>query len=417
MKSRFIKRLGLGLLGIFGVVILVAAINYQKVQRLMRVLSLFEQENIIDNFLHMEEAFPTRTVHKAPQARALPQGTPLRLPDQFTTLDSTVSTQTFIDATQTMGLLVLHRDSIVFEKYYRGHSEDQTHISWSVCKSMVSALMGIALAEGKFQSVEEPVTKYVPELVGTGYDGVTIKQILQMSTGVRFDEDYADFYSDINRFGRSFALGSSLDDFSASLVNERAPGTYHHYVSINTQVLGMMLTRITGKTLSAYLEEKIWQPLGMENDAQWIVDDQGMEVALGGMNATLRDYARFGQLYLHEGRLGDQQLIPSDWVDQSITPDAPYLLPGDNPLSAHPLGYGYQWWVPENPDGDFVAIGVYNQYIYVYPRKDLVIVKNSANYHYGKDYDRSKSYSIDLFRGIAAQFPDRIIPEPAIEEF
>ncbi len=408
MTSKLLKGLGWGLLILVLLLALPTALHYDKIRRLQHVLSLFEADRIVDNFLHMDTAFPTHKISRSSEPRPLARGPQLELPAQFRTADSTVLSQDFLDATGTTGLLVLHRDSIVFENYYRGHSAEQTHISWSVGKSMVSALMGIALAEGHFASIEDPITQYVSELKGSGYEGVSIKNILQMSSGVRFEEDYADFYSDINRFGRSFALGSSLDEFSTSLVNERPPGSYHHYVSINTQVLGMLLVRTTGRSLSDYLEEKIWHPLGMEGEAQWIIDDAGMELALGGLNARLRDYARFGQLYLHQGRVGDRQIVPQQWVLDSTRPDAPHLEPGDNPLSAHRKGYGYHWWIPERSDGDFVAIGVYNQYIYVDPHKDLVVVKNSANVHYEKDYDRSQTYSIDFFRAIGATFPDRV---------
>jgi CubicO group peptidase (beta-lactamase class C family) len=154
-----------------------------------------------------------------------------------------------------------------FLNYWYGHRKDKQHISFSVAKSFVSALMGIAIEEGFVKNIEQADTDYVPELVGSGYDGVSIKNVLQMSSGVRFNEDYSDFNSDINRFSRAAAFGTSLDDFSASLVREREPGTYHHYVSIDTQVLGMVLTRATGKCLTDYLSEKIWQPLVMEHQA------------------------------------------------------------------------------------------------------------------------------------------------------
>ena len=403
MKSKTKKRLVYILTGIVALLILSAAFNYKKIQRLLHVTSLFEKDRIVDNFLGMEKSFPVHVIRKSDRPHHFPYQK-MELPETFLSDGRQLNLREFMEYTNTTGLLVLHRDTIRFEEYYLGHTENTTHISWSVAKSFVSALIGIALDEGKIGHIEEPITQYVPELKKSGYDGVRIKDILQMSSGVKFDEDYADFFSDINRFGRSFALGSSLDKFSASLVSERKPGTFHHYVSIDTQVLGMLLKRATGMSLSKYLEEKIWQPIGMEHDAQWIIDNQGMEVALGGLNATLRDYARFGHLYLNGGKFQGRQIVPADWVQHSITPDAPHLQPGPNPLSTEDKGYGFQWWIPENPDGEFMAIGVYNQYIYVYPKKDLVIVKNSANYHYETPADKSQTQSVDFFRGIAEQF-------------
>ncbi len=253
------------------------------------------------------------------------------------------------------------------------------NISWSVGKSFVSALVGIAIEEGYIESIQLPVSDYVPELKGTGYDGVSLKDVLQMSSGVRFNEDYDDFFSDIKRMGRVIAMGDSINEFAASLEREREPGTFNHYVSMDTQVIGMVLKATTGKDLSLYLEEKIWKTIGMQSDARWLIDDLGMELVFGTLNVTLRDYARFGRLYMNYGNWEGEQLVPKQWVIDSITPDAPHLMPGDYPLlSTRKMGYGYQWWIPEHPKGDFMARGVYGQYIYINPEKRVVIVKNSA---------------------------------------
>ena len=131
--------------------------------------------------------------------------------------------------------------------------------------------------------------------------------------------------------GRAIAFNTSLDDFVACLKRERLAGTYNHYVSMNTQVLGMILRRATSETLASYLESRIWQRIGMESDAYWLIDCNGMELAFGGLNAVLRDYARFGQLYLNEGQRGNEQIVPATWVRASVTPDAPHLQPGNNP--------------------------------------------------------------------------------------
>ena len=301
-------------------------------------------------------------------------------------------------------MLILQNDSLRFEKYYLGHSESTRHISWSVAKSFVSALMGIAIEEGHIKSIDQKIEEYLPELIGSGYEGVRIKDLLQMSTGVAFNEDYGDFNSDINRWGRSFALGGSQDAFAATLVNERPPGTYNHYVSINTHVIGMIIVKATGQTLSKYLEEKLWKRFGAEYNAYWIKDDKGMEMALGGLNVTLRDYAKMGQLYLRKGNWNGEQLVPEAWVKASVTPDAPHIMPGDNPNSAHsPFGYGFQWWIPPGDEGEFLARGVYNQYIYVNPTTSTVIVKNSANYNFN---DATNPYGdgmahMEFFRTIA----------------
>lgn len=375
-------------------------------QRLYRVIHLYDEDRIVDNFLNMKEIFPVRTV-RAP-ARAFEfRRADLPLPKTFMFEGKERDLEAYLDYSKSTGMLVLKDDVIVFERYWRGHHEDGQHISWSVAKSFISALVGIALREDKFESIEVPITRYLPELVGTGYDGVRIKDVLEMSSGVGFNEDYADYDSDINRFARTIALGGSMARFAASLEGVREPGTYHHYVSIDTQVLGMLLTRVTGVSVATYLEEKIWQRIGMEHDAYWLLDATGMEVALGGLNASLRDYARFGLLYLNEGRFRGMQIVPTQWVRRSTTPGAPHLMPGEgNPASSSTWGYGYQWWIPEPQRDDYTAAGVYNQYIYINRAARVVIVKNSANRRYLVERQESKDLHIAMFRAIADAIGD-----------
>ena len=394
--------------------VLIAALGYRRrLYRLFKSITLFSPGVIVENFRSMHRIFPTKRVKKSPQPFTFEYGD-FQLPAEFHYKGETLNTRQFIEDTGTTGLLVLHKDRIVFEEYRLGQTPQTTSISWSVGKSFVSALFGIALHEGYIDSIEQAVTDYVPELKGSGYDGVRIKDVLQMSSGVKFNEDYADFHADINRFGRHLALGASLDRFSASLVRENPPGKFHHYVSIDTQVLGMILARATGTTLSDYLETRLWQKIGTEADALWITDDKGMELALGGLNITLRDYARLGRLYLNEGNWNGEQIIPVQWVRDSIAPDAPHLQPGLNPLSTNLMGYGYQWWIPETPRGDFLAIGIYNQFIYVNPGSALVVVKTSANYHYKEDTNTSEYQSVALFQAIAEKLapPAGDIPPP-----
>jgi len=277
-------------------------------------------------------------------------------------------------------------------------------MGWSLNKSFVSALVGIAIAEAKIGSVNDTVTQYVPELKGSAYDGVKLKDVLQMSSGASWDESYSDWKSDVNRFGRAFALGSSLDHFITTLKREHTPGTYHRYNTMDTQVLGFVLRRATGQSNADYLESRIWQPLGMQDDALWITDDEGKELAAGGLNATLRDFAKLGQLYLHRGNWHGQQVVPAAWVIASVTPDAPHLMPGKRSTSAGVMGYGMQWWVPDNR-GDYTAIGVFNQFIYVNPELQLVIAQTSANHLYGtggSDDDR-EAENIAFFKAVEEQ--------------
>lgn len=398
---RFRPILGKGLLVLIAVLVMLGLVYRKELTRLYHVVTLFEPGVVVENFRNMDTIFGYyRTVHRGEAILELKEEK-RALPGTYTYEGKEKSIAEFIDETWTTGLIVLNGDTVTFEEYYRGNDAGSKAISWSVAKSFISALVGIAVEEGYIDSIEDPVTRYVPALAGSGYDNVPIKDVLEMSSGVRFDETYADFFSDINRMGRVLALNGSLDSFVASLENEREPGTFNHYVSMDTQVLGMVLREATGRNISSYLEEKIWKPVGMESDAYWLVDGDGMELAFGGLNVVLRDYARFGLLYLRGGALMGRQIVPADWVKASVSPSEPHLLPGKRPTSDWVLGYGYQWWIPEEPDGDFLAIGIYNQFIYVYPKYNVVIAKTSAYADYDTDGEAKELETIAFFRAIA----------------
>lgn len=401
MLRKILKILGIILL----LLVVVALFNYKKISKLRTVITLFDKENIVYNFLNMEATFATTTVTKSPSPTRLPERLDFQLPTDFKSDGKSYNVEEFLERTLTTGLMVIHKDTIVFENYHNGLTPETTHISWSMAKSFVSGMLGMAVDEGLIESIQDPITKYLPQLKESGYNNVPIKDILQMSSGVGFNEDYADFNSDINRFGRYFALGSSFEKFALSLKNARPPGTFNHYVSIDTQVLGMLLKKTTGKTITDYMKEKIWDPMGMEHDATWVIDGDGMELALGGLNATLRDYGKFGLLYLRNGDWFGKQIVPANWIQQSITLDAPHLQPGEHELSSSNLGYGFQWWIPQEADGAFLASGIYNQHIYIQPNRDVVVIKLSANYHFKADTQREKELHIDFLKKMVQQFP------------
>jgi CubicO group peptidase (beta-lactamase class C family) len=376
-----------------------------EVTRLWHMANLFDPDRIVHNFQHMDEILDSRTVARGGEVLEFARGT-YSLPKSFRYRDRPYDTETFLDELVTTGLIIVQDDTILLERYQRGHAPAGHHIAWSVSKSFVSALFGIAVEEGHVPDIMAPVTDYLPELEGSGYDGVPIKHVLQMSSGVGFNEDYGDPFSDINRMGPSMALGSLLD-FAATLERARPPGTLQHYVSVDTQVLGTILVRATGQDLAAYASEKLWQPLGMEFDAVWLLDGTGMEWAFGGLNASLRDFARFGWLYLNGGSRNGKQIVPEAWVRASVTPDAPHLMPGPKPDSSNEMGYGYQWWIPSEPDGDFMALGVYGQTIYVDPKNRLVIVKNSVDRDFQKNGFENGRIALALWRTIAADLAAR----------
>jgi len=302
---------------------------------------------------------------------------PKRLPLFFTYGSRPMITDLFLTRTGTLGLLVIKDNKIVFERYYNGSNNKTKFISWSVAKSITSALVGIAISQGYISSVDDLASDYAPELLNTAYRNVSIKDLLQMSSGVSFEEYYTSLDADIVTLFLS--LGGSFEKYILSMTETSHPvGTYRQYKSSDTQVLAMVLNRATGQSLSSYMETNLWNPIGAESSAIWLTDRHGVEAAFCGVGATLRDYAKFGLLYLHGGLLRNRQILPTQWVSASIDTSAPQLNPGVNPQSDDTWGYGYQWWIPDNK-GDYMAVGVLNQFIYINPAKNIVIVKNSVN--------------------------------------
>jgi len=388
---------------IFILLVVLGVLYAPKYLRAMEIAEKMDMKYIEETFINMDHYFKKTEVAKSSKPYKFASAQNITLPETFEAKGVTYNTMKYLDDSFTQGFLVIQDDTIVYENYWRGMEEDTRHISWSMAKSVVSALLGVAKEEGLMGSVNKTVDEYLPELKGTGYEGVKVKDVLQMSSGVKFNEDYADKESDINRWFKTFALGGSQDKFATTMVNEKEPGTYNHYVSINTHVLGMILKRVTGKTISEYFKEKLWEPMGAEHDAYWLIDDTGMEMALGGLNATLRDYAKVGKLFLHKGNWEGQQLVPESWVAESQMMDAEHLTP-ESKNSMHPdVGYGYQWWIPDGSDGELWARGVFNQYIYINPTTNTVIVKLSANQHF-YDFENPLSaadVNLELLRKVA----------------
>ena len=412
---KIFRKILLGVTGTLVLIVVVILLFYrQEAYQLYKVLTFFDAKVISENFRTVDKIFRTTTVPKPPTPFHFATRTvPISLPETFQSEDSTLNTQSYLDYTLTDALLVIRHDTIYYEYYANQFTAEDHHISWSMSKSVISALIGIAIQEGKIKSIEETVTDYLPDFAGTGYDKVRIKDVLQMSSGVGFNEDYGDFNSDINVMGRYFALGMPMADFAKRLKREREPGTYNHYVSIDTQVLGMILTKATGQSVTDYMNEKLWSQIGAESDAYWIVDKAGMEFVLGGLNVTARDYAKIGQLYLDSGRWQGKQVVPEDWVIASVTPDAPHVMPGIRDNALRQDGYGFQWWIPYGREDEFNAQGIYGQFIYVDPDKDMVIVKLSSNYHFKNDKNGFfHDLEIAMYRKIVEMITVRIKNEP-----
>ena len=239
-----------------------------------RDTGMFRGGEQVENFRRMSTIYPVRVVRRSSSPSLLPAGPAAPLPEAFEFEGRSLDTARFLAEMETTGLIVIRDGRVEFETYWLGNDASCQTIGWSVTKSFVSALIGIAIDEGAIGAVEDPVTRYAPSLAGSGYDGVRLKDVLQMSSGARWNEDYSDPNSDIADYGRAMN-GGSLDAFAAARVRECAPGTFNRYNSTDTHVLGMVLRRSTGRSLAEYLREKLWEPLGMEADAFWVVDTAG----------------------------------------------------------------------------------------------------------------------------------------------
>lgn len=274
----------------------------------------------------------------------------------------------FLKKNKTVAFLVIQNDTIKYENYFNNYNKSSIVTSFSMAKSMISILIGCAIEDGYITSVNEPVTNYIPELIDNNFDTVTIENLLQMTSGLKFNESY------FNPFGHaaSFYYGRNLRKAVLKLKLNTSPGTDFNYKSGNAQILGLILDRaLKGKTISSYLEEKIWSPLHMEYDASWSIDKKkdGIEKTFCCINARAIDFAKIGRLYLNNGKWGNKQIINEEWVKTSTKIDS---------LKGSSKGYQYQWWL--NEFGDFNARGILGQYIYVSPEKNLIIVRLGKKY-------------------------------------
>ncbi|MFD1793407.1 serine hydrolase domain-containing protein [Ochrobactrum teleogrylli] len=360
----------------------------------------FKPENIDANFRSLYMQYPSVRVAREGEISPLLKAE-RPLPNRFFYKGAMRELSEWLERSKTTGFIVLKDGVIVHEEYRRGNSEKTQAIAFSVSKSFVSFLVGNAVRDGQI-SLNQSVDYYAPILASGGYKGVTVKNVLQMASGIKFSEDYGDLKSDIVRYITELKRGS-INRFTAGLVSERPQGTVNHYISSDTQVLAMVLEGATGVPFQKYFADKLWTRLGAEADAYWLTDLTGEVAAAGGFNGVLRDYARFGLLYLNEGKnFRSEELVPAQWVHDSVTPDAPYLLPGrPGALRDVPFGYGYQWWLPVDYQGDYAAIGIYGQFIYVNPAKKVVIAKTSAYYNYNIDGQELENESMHAFQALA----------------
>ncbi|KAJ6780951.1 hypothetical protein PWT90_05378 [Aphanocladium album] len=330
------------------------------------------------------------------------------IPNTYIFEGKSKSTEDFLLDTDTVALLVLVDGQVRYEQYFLTGGPQVNWLSMSVAKSFVSCLVGIAVDEGFIRSIDEPISKYVPVHPNSAYDGVSIRNVLQMSSGARWNEDYSNKTSEIFQISQAIlGKGSGLDGFVARMVKETTPDTVCRYNSGETQILGALVAHATKRSLTQYMSEKLVEPLGFESPSFWITDMHGTEMAYAGLNLTARDFAKLGELYRNNGIWQGRRIISASWVRDSTSIDSPIREAGQPYVGDHKfsLGYGYQWWIPPGYKGDYCAIGVLNQLVYVNPDKKATIVKLSANRSYGTSAHgetNRDSENVEFLRTIAA---------------
>lgn len=365
----------------------------ERLSLLYRSLQSFKDENLAYTFQHTPEIQPTVTIQGSAAPFEFAKEENIALADGFQFEGSFYPTEPFLQDTKTSALLVIQDDVIRYENYFFGGDEATVFSSNSMGKSFVSALMGFAVADGFIDSVNDPLGKYIPEFAGTDLENIPIKACLQMASGIDFNED-----TDMNSFSMRTLMGTPAMEVIAGYGVQEPPFTYRRYLSINTEILGQVIKNATGKGLGEYMEEKLWTRIGSAHDAYWTLNN-GTELANGGLSISLRDYARFARLYLHEGNWNGEQLLPRDWIRDSLDISADYSKPGANNDGYNAIGFGYQWWVPEGDQGEFMAIGVYGQFLYVNPEQNVIIVKVNADPDFMAEHYELKH--VEFFRAIA----------------
>jgi len=349
-------------------------------------------EQQVAGYRNMDRIVPVRWIRAGDDPLMLP-ARPLDLDAVAVKYgDQAMTVAEYLEAGSVAGLLVVKDGAIVYERYRLGNDEDTRWLSYSVTKSVVSMLVGAAIRDGYIESVDEKVTDYLPRLRGSAYDNARIRDLLHMASGVAWDETYDDPESDINRVDwETLALYDYLREKPAAGL----PGETFNYNTAETNLVGNLLRAAIGNNLSVYLEQKIWQPFGMADDAYWnLTESGGGEFGGCCINATLRDYARLGLFALNNGRLADgTPVLPKDWMAESTTPSQGYPY------------YGYQWWLPG--DGSYRASGIFGQGIYVVPQANVVIALHSARPHADRDDDWWLQFAMYKALVEAVREPDR----------
>ncbi len=341
-------------------------------------------------FRQMEVLTATRSIEAGETPRLVEQGPALTL--SLLPEVGADSIEQYMENQNTAGILILHKGQIRLETYGNDYGPEGRWTSFSVAKSLTSTLVGAAIVDGYIGGLEDPLTQYIPQLTGSGYDGVSVKQLLTMQSGVRWNEDYTDPESDVAKFNL-VAPEPGVDpivSYMRTLPREYEPGTQWRYNTGETNLIGVLVSSATGKPLADYLSEKVWAPYGMQADAEWILNAGGTEIGGCCISARLLDYALFGQFAMQGGAIAGTSVVPEGWFDQAGSKQADIGRPGS--------GYGFQWWTYD--DGSYAAQGIFGQGIFIDPAREIVIASNS-NWATATDPEMSKQRD-GLYRSVQA---------------
>ena len=314
----------------------------------------------------------------------MPRGAPISIP---------MNVEIYMREQRTAGLVIIQDGKLRLERYGLGFDANGQWTSFSVAKSFTSTLVGAAIKDGFIKSIEDKVSDYIPHLKGSAYDAVSIKQLLTMTSGVRWNEDYEDKNSDVALFNEHKAEPGvdATVSYMRTLSREAPAGDKWAYKTGETNLIGVLVSSATGKTLSAYLSEKIWAPFGMEHNGSWLLGSTGHEISGCCIQASTRDFARFGQFMLEGAQIDGKPVLPEKWIAAATTRQADIGHPGK--------GYGYQWWTDD--DGSFAAQGIFGQGIFIDPKRKLVIASNS-NWPKATDYDTVGAQREAFYKSVQA---------------
>ena len=325
---------------------------------------------------------------------ALPPGPPLAL---------SLDVDAYMAQQRSAALVILQDGKLRLERYGLGFDREGRWTSFSVAKSITSTLLGAAVRDGHIRSLDDKVSDYIVEMKGSAYDAVSIRQLLTMTSGVRWNENYGDPQSDVGRFNnhRPEPGADALVSYLRQLPRAAPAGTRWNYSTGETNLVGVLVARATGKPLATYLSEKIWRPAGMEQQATWILNRSGQEISGCCIQAATRDFARFGQFVLDGARIGGQPIVPDGWLAEATTRRTDIGQPG--------RGYGYQWWTYD--DGSFAARGIFGQGIFIDPKRRLVIASN-GNWAGGASNRADSAARESFYRAVQKAIDDEGVGKP-----